>query len=114
MEDPETHLVHSCVDFYFLEQVRVQAASTYGSAGALFRVVLISSLLAFHDTDSCSLPLPAKDGSTFKATMPYMPYFYLGIRPNRAREVEGWLQRKFESLIHAIEPIQRVDLEMVR
>lgn len=72
LEDKETHIVHSCVDFYFLEQ----------------------------------------DGSTFKATLQHYPYFYLGIRPNRTREVESFLQRKFETLIHSIEPIQRVDLEM--
>jgi DNA polymerase epsilon subunit 1 len=54
-----------------------------------------------------------EDGSTFKALVPFHPYFYVGIQENALREVEGWLKRKFERMIHSIEPIQKVDLDLV-
>jgi DNA polymerase epsilon subunit 1 len=53
-----------------------------------------------------------EDGSTFKAVIPYNPYFYLGIKEDSFREVETYLKRKFDRLIHSIEMTDKVDLEV--
>jgi hypothetical protein len=53
------------------------------------------------------------DGSTFKVTKPMFPYFYLAVKDNHLREVEGFLRRRFDKLIEEITPTDRVDLEMV-
>jgi hypothetical protein len=67
-----------------------------------------------HQAKSCiEYYFIQEDGSTFKALIPFQPYFYVGAPLHSLREVEIWLKRKFERLIYSIEPVQKVDLEMV-
>eukprot|EP01116_Phalansterium_solitarium_P016004 TRINITY_DN3613_c0_g1_i2.p1 TRINITY_DN3613_c0_g1~~TRINITY_DN3613_c0_g1_i2.p1 ORF type:complete len:1510 (-),score=589.87 TRINITY_DN3613_c0_g1_i2:2531-7060(-) len=53
-----------------------------------------------------------EDGSTFKASLPYQPYFYLGIKVGHFGEVEGYLRRKYEAKIFKIEAIEKEDLDL--
>ncbi|KAL6048727.1 DNA polymerase epsilon catalytic subunit [Balamuthia mandrillaris] len=51
-----------------------------------------------------------EDGTTFKATVPYHPYFYLDVKPKFFAEVEDCLRRKFE--LHDIQAVEKHDLSM--
>jgi len=42
------------------------------------------------------------------------PYFYLGVKEGRIREVEAFLRRKFDRLIEDIIPQEKIDLDMAR
>ena len=53
-----------------------------------------------------------EDGSTFKATVEYDPYFLIAVRKGKEAEVEEWSRRKFEGLIKAVERIEKEDLQM--
>ena len=53
-----------------------------------------------------------EDGSTFKATVEYDPYFLLAVRRGKETEVEEWCRRKFEGVVKGIKQIQKEDLQM--
>lgn len=53
-----------------------------------------------------------EDGSTFKATYFYEPYFYVICKPNCEAEVEDFLRRKFKQVIVRTEIIERLDLSL--
>jgi DNA polymerase epsilon subunit 1 len=60
--------------------------------------------------------LALQDGETFKASLAYEPYFYVGVSLSalsRAREVTAALERKFEGLIAGISTVEKEDLEML-
>ncbi len=52
------------------------------------------------------------DGSTFKATVEYDPYFLIAVRKGKEAEVEEWCRRKFEGLVKAIKRVEKEDLQM--
>ena len=54
-----------------------------------------------------------EDGSRFKLTVPYKPYFYLGTRRNTEREVASYLNRKYSGKIASIDCVQKIDLDLV-
>lgn len=53
-----------------------------------------------------------QDGSTFKATLKYEPYFYIGVRDNAEMAVEDVLKRHYEHLIANISLVEKNDLDM--
>lgn len=56
-----------------------------------------------------------EDGSTFKAALPFEPYFYLGAKDSDYfGELEQYLRRKHEKHLTTIEVIEKEDLQMVR
>ena len=61
---------------------------------------------------SCS---SRQDGSTFKAAVIHLPYFYVGTSgdSDAVREVDSWLRRKFQGLVVDVEPVRKLDLSMV-
>ena len=46
--------------------------------------------------------------------MPFNPYFYLGVKEGRMREVEAFLRRKFDRVIEDVKPEEKIDLDMAR
>lgn len=52
------------------------------------------------------------DASMFKVTIPFLPYFLVGCRPNTEPQVEEWLRRKYEGLIHSVSREVREDLKL--
>ncbi|KAI9860198.1 MAG: DNA polymerase epsilon catalytic subunit [Trichoglossum hirsutum] len=52
------------------------------------------------------------DGSSFKATIGYDPYFVLACKMNSEPEVEEWLRRKFEGVLKKVVKVTREDLQM--
>ncbi|KAI9680844.1 MAG: DNA polymerase epsilon catalytic subunit [Caeruleum heppii] len=52
------------------------------------------------------------DGSTFKATLGYEPYFLVAVKRGKEAEVEEWARRKFEGLIKAVKRLEKEDLQM--
>lgn len=54
-----------------------------------------------------------EDGSTFKATLKYEPYFYIAVKQDTEREVENMLKRQYEHLISQILIVEKEDLDMV-
>ncbi|ORZ35386.1 hypothetical protein BCR44DRAFT_53396 [Catenaria anguillulae PL171] len=54
----------------------------------------------------------ADDGSTFKSTVVYSPYFYLMCKPSTEADVEEYLKRMYESTIESITWAEREDLDM--
>jgi len=78
----------------------------------LYFVEQVEFLLILNSI-SPSLSLFLKDGGTFKATIPHYPYFYLGVCERKyIHDVEVFLKGKFESIIHSIELVEKVDLDM--
>ena len=52
------------------------------------------------------------DGSNFKATVEYDPYFLIAVRGGREPEVEEWCRRMFEGAYKGIKRIEKEDLQM--
>jgi DNA polymerase epsilon subunit 1 len=52
------------------------------------------------------------DGSSFKATIGYDPYFVLACKMNSEPEVEEWLRRKFEGVLKKVVKVTREDLKV--
>lgn len=52
------------------------------------------------------------DGSTFKATVGYDPYFLIAVRKGKEPEVEEWCRRGFEGLVKGVKRIEKEDLQM--
>lgn len=53
-----------------------------------------------------------EDGSTFKATVEYDPYFLIAVRRGKEAEAEEWCRRKFEGLVKGVKRVQKEDLQM--
>jgi DNA polymerase epsilon subunit 1 len=63
-----------------------------------------------------------EDGSTFKATVLFQPYFFvickvgsslINFKPNTEGDVEDYLRRRFESTISNITRVEMEDLSLV-
>ena len=54
-----------------------------------------------------------EDGSRFKATLPFPPYFYLLTRRDTERDVSSFLSRKFSGRIAGIDLVDKEDMDMV-
>lgn len=52
------------------------------------------------------------DGSTFKTTVEYDPYFIIATKPGREGEVQEWCKRFFEGLIKDVKLVEKEDLKM--
>ena len=52
------------------------------------------------------------DGSNFKATIEYDPYFLIAVKNGKEAEVEDWCRRKFEGLVKGIKRVEKEDLQM--
>lgn len=53
-----------------------------------------------------------EDGTTFKATVQYDPYFLIAVRRGKEADVEEWCRRKFEGLIKGVTYMEKEDLQM--
>ena len=54
-----------------------------------------------------------EDGSRFKATLPFQPYFYILTRPECERDVGSFLSRRFSGRIAGIDLVDKEDMDMV-
>ena len=53
-----------------------------------------------------------EDGSSFKATVEYDPYFLIAVKRGKEAEVEEWCRRKLEGAVKGIKRIEKEDLQM--
>lgn len=53
-----------------------------------------------------------EDGSSFKATMEYDPYFLIAVKKGKEADVEEWCRRKFEGIVKGVKRIEKEDLQM--
>jgi DNA polymerase epsilon subunit 1 len=53
-----------------------------------------------------------EDGSTFKATVEYDPYFLIAMKRGKEAEVEEWCRRKLEGSIKGLTKVEKEDLSM--
>ncbi|KAJ3375373.1 DNA polymerase epsilon catalytic subunit [Allomyces arbusculus] len=60
---------------------------------------------------ACDYYFIQDDGSTFKSTIKYSPYFYIMCKPGSEPEVEEFLRKKYESTIEKIEMVDKEDLD---
>ncbi|KAI8635918.1 hypothetical protein BD408DRAFT_448821 [Parasitella parasitica] len=51
------------------------------------------------------------NGETFKATLLFSPYFFIGCKPGTESEVEDYLHRKFEDVIEKMKRVKKEDLK---
>jgi DNA polymerase epsilon subunit 1 len=54
-----------------------------------------------------------EDNQKFKATVPYCPYIYIGVKESTERDVLAYLSRKYLGKIHKLELIEKEDLDLV-
>lgn len=54
-----------------------------------------------------------EDGGRFKATLPFLPYFYILTRKDTERDVSSFLTRKFSGRIASIDLVEKEDMDMV-
>lgn len=52
------------------------------------------------------------DGSSFKATVEYEPYFLVATRRGKEADVEEWCRRMFEGTLKSIKRVEKEDLQM--
>ncbi|KAG0692675.1 DNA polymerase epsilon catalytic subunit A [Chionoecetes opilio] len=53
-----------------------------------------------------------EDGSRFKVSLPYRPYFYIMTKKEATREVATFLSKKFTGVVAKVEPVQKEDLDL--
>ncbi|PVU88703.1 hypothetical protein BB559_005442 [Furculomyces boomerangus] len=53
-----------------------------------------------------------ENGTKFKSTMIYRPYFLVVCSPGTEAEVEEWIKRKFDGLLDKYEQVEKEDLDM--
>jgi len=53
------------------------------------------------------------DGGSFKATVPFEPYFFVGCRAGSETQVEEWLIKKYEGFVIRTERRKKWDLSVV-
>ncbi|KAI9141033.1 DNA polymerase-like protein epsilon [Paraphysoderma sedebokerense] len=61
---------------------------------------------------ACDYYFIEEDGSTFKCTFVYEPYFYIICKKNTEREVEEYLRRQFDKSIEKIVKLEMDDLDL--
>lgn len=54
-----------------------------------------------------------EDGSRFKVTLAYKPYFYILPKPGVEKEVTLFLQKKYSGIISTLEILPKEDLDLV-
>lgn len=54
-----------------------------------------------------------EDGTRFKVSCPFMPYFYVLTKSELIQEVTEYLSRKYSGIIVNIEVIAKEDLDLV-
>lgn len=54
----------------------------------------------------------AEDGSCFKATLNYSPYFFIKCHVGSENDVEEYIRRRFENTVESIQRIQKEDLDL--
>ncbi|XP_077864309.1 DNA polymerase epsilon catalytic subunit A-like [Saccoglossus kowalevskii] len=52
------------------------------------------------------------DGSKFKVSLPYKPYFYVATKKNTEREVSAFLTRKYQGVLSTLETMPKEDLDL--
>jgi DNA polymerase epsilon subunit 1 len=52
------------------------------------------------------------DGSTFKASVEYLPYFMIAVKKGKEAEVEEWVRRNCEGLVKTVDRLEKEDLKM--
>lgn len=55
-----------------------------------------------------------EDGSRFKVSYPYQPYFYIATQRDTEREVSSFLSRKLSGRLAGIDMVEKEDLDLVR
>ncbi|KAI9486077.1 MAG: hypothetical protein EXX96DRAFT_495723 [Benjaminiella poitrasii] len=53
------------------------------------------------------------NGETFKTTLLFSPYFYIGCKPGTEGEVEDYLHRRFEDTIEKMKRVKKEDLKQL-
>ncbi|KAK2190703.1 hypothetical protein NP493_73g03008 [Ridgeia piscesae] len=53
-----------------------------------------------------------EDGSRFKVSLPFRPYFYIATKKGCEREVASFLTKKFAGKLASVEPISKEDLDL--
>lgn len=53
-----------------------------------------------------------EDGSRFKVSLPYEPYFYVAAKPGTEQEVISFLTRKYQGTLARIEVTPKEDLDL--
>lgn len=53
------------------------------------------------------------DGTRFKASLPFKPYFYILAKKEHIQEVSAYLSKKFAGHISSLEIISKEDLDLV-
>lgn len=54
-----------------------------------------------------------EDGSRFKVSLPYEPYFYIATQNDTEREVSLFLSRKLSGRLAGIDIVEKEDLDLV-
>lgn len=54
-----------------------------------------------------------EDGTRFKVSYPFMPYFYVLTRRELMQEVTEFLTKKYSGLISRVEVVTKEDLDLV-
>ena len=54
-----------------------------------------------------------EDGSRFKVSFPYQPYFYIATRFDTEREVSAFLSRKLSGRLAGIDMVEKENLDLV-
>ena len=54
-----------------------------------------------------------EDGSRFKASLPFKPYFYILPKKECLQEVASFLSKKYAGVISSVEPCTKEDLDLV-
>ena len=54
-----------------------------------------------------------EDGSRFKVSLPYQPYFYIKTQLDTEKEVVAFLSKKFYGRIAGIDLVEKEDLDLV-
>ena len=55
-----------------------------------------------------------EDGSHFKVSYPYQPYFYIETGSDAQREVSSFLSRKLSGRLAGIDMVEKENLDLVR
>ena len=66
-----------------------------------------------HETAAVDLYFLNEAGGTFRSTLVYQPYFYVGVQERFARDASVLLQRRFEGLVASVTLVDKEDLVVV-
>ena len=54
-----------------------------------------------------------EDGSRFKVSFPYQPYFYIQTKPDTEKEVVAYYSKRFIGRIAGMDLVEKEDLDLV-